>query len=257
MVEFSIVTCSVDDAKFASMKQCYEQVLSGESFEIIRINDAKGMCEGYNRGIPQCSGQTIILSHDDASPVRPFAAKLRAHLRSVDIVGGAGTNRLAGPVWFSEGVPHTFGQVLNRIPSGDLLLSIFGVPAPLVTGIQAIDGFWMAAHRSVLRPDRAWFDAKTIQGFHFYDLDFSLAANRKGLRIGVASDLNLLHASTGGYNEKWKAEIPPFMEKWAGKLAPQRVRQQTVTPPFSFAGFSTKNLDEACGVMDEIVGLTK
>jgi len=248
MVEFSVVICSVDDEKFKHVEHTYQTVLAGESFEIIRISDAKGLCEGYNRGIEASQGAVVILSHDDAAPVRPFAAKLRRHLRTVDIVGGAGTDRLIGPAWFTQGPPHTFGQVLNVVPkTGALSLSIFGVPSPLVTGIQALDGFWMAARRSVLEKGKAWFDAKTFTGFHFYDLDFSLTAYKRGFAIGVATDLSLCHASSSGYNDQWKAEVPTFLNKWKDHLLPAVPRN------FTFATINFNEMNQAVGVMDELV----
>jgi hypothetical protein len=248
MVEFSVIICSIDDEKFKHVEHTYQTVLAGESYEIIRIEDATGLCEGYIRGIEACNGSTVILSHDDAAPVRPFAAKLRNHLHTVDIVGGAGTDRLSGPAWFSVGPPNTFGQVLNVVPkTGALSLSIFGVPKPLVTGIQAIDGFWMAARRSVLEKGKAWFDPKTFTGFHFYDLDFSLTAYKRGFKLGVATDLSLCHASSSGYNEAWKADVPAFMNKWKEHLLPPVPRNYT------FASVAFNEMNQAVGVMDELV----
>jgi hypothetical protein len=210
--EFSVIVCSVNDDKFKCMSAAYAVALSGEPYEVIRITDAKGLAEGYLRGLQQSVGKYIIFSHDDAAPIRPIGAKLRRHLSRVDIVGGAGSDRLDGPAWFTAGPPHTFGQVLNQVgvntPQGvqiQYLLSVYGVPNRLVENIQVIDGFWMACNRSILAPDRAWFDTDTCPGFHGYDIDFSFSAFKRGVRIGVASDLSLCHASTGGYGDvHWK-----------------------------------------------------
>lgn len=263
MPEFSIVTCSIDENKFAVMSAYYERALIGESYEIVRVPDAKGLCEGYIRGFKQSKGDVVIFSHDDAAPMRPFASRLRRHLREVDVVGGAGTNRLIGPVWFSAGHPHIFGQVLNatllenpetKERNPGYLLSLFGVPAPLVGGIQAIDGFWMAASRSVIRANGFWFDERTFDGFHLYDLDASYAAYRRGVRIGVATDLHLLHASTGGYNDpKFKPAAERFVEKWAGKLAVSN------GPQAQFGGRVFPGRDEGLpvSVMEEMVELTR
>ena len=42
---------------------------------------------------------------------------------------------------------------------------------PLVRNVQALDGLFMAARRSVI--ERVSFDPVTFDGFHGYDLDFS------------------------------------------------------------------------------------
>lgn len=238
--EFSVIMCSPpqNEEKFKSVEALYKIALQGEDYELIRISDAKSMAEGYIRGIEQASGSIIIFSHDDAAPVRPIGAKLRRHLRHVDIVGGAGSDRLDGPAWFTAGPPHVAGQVMNQMARPKLvdglpvlapdgvnhlgeiffLLSVYGVTSRLIKNIQVIDGFWMAANREVLHPSLAWFDPKTCDSFHGYDIDFSFGAYLRGVRIGVATDLSLLHASSGGYGDpKWK----PAAEKLAAKYADQ------------------------------------
>jgi len=219
--EFSVVVCSINDDKFNAMSGAYSVALAGEAYEIIRIKDATGIAEGYIRGLAQSVGKYVIFSHDDAAPLRPIAAKLRRHLSRVDIVGGAGSSRLDGPAWFTAGPPHVAGQVLNQVgmqtPEGvkvQFMLSVYGVPNRLVENIQVIDGFWMACNRGVLTPGRAWFDPDTCPGFHGYDVDFSFSAFQRGIRIGVACDLSLCHASTGGYGDpNWK----PHADKLTAK----------------------------------------
>jgi GT2 family glycosyltransferase len=223
--EFSVITCSVRDERFKQMEQCYQNSLQGEDYEIIRITDATGIAEGYIRGAAQASGDILIFSHDDAAAIRPFAARLRQHLRSVDIVAGAGTDRLDGPAWFTAGPPHLFGQVLNNVPaqpgSPPFLLSVYGVPKVLTKGIMAFDGFWFAMKRDVL--DAVAFDPEMCDGFHMYDVDFSLRAYLGGLKIGVASDLSLMHASTGGYGDpKWKPGADKWYAKYSKHLYPHR-----------------------------------
>jgi hypothetical protein len=238
--EFSIVMCSPpqNEEKFKSVEMAYRIAMQGEDYELIRISDARSMAEGYLRGIEQSSGSILIFSHDDAAPVRPIGAKLRRHLRHVDIVGGAGSDRLDGPAWFTAGPPHVAGQVLNQMgrakldsngqpmhtPDGQIigepyyLLSVYGVPSRLVKNIQVLDGFWIACNREVLHPSLAWFDPITCDNFHGYDIDFSFGAYLRGVRIGVATDLSLLHASSGGYSDpKWK----PTAEKLKAKYADQ------------------------------------
>ena len=79
----SVIVCSIDDRKFAEASAMYSRLLKSKSFEMIRIPDARGMCEGYNRGIDQSSGDVIIFSHDDVELLNPdFADRLLKHLES-------------------------------------------------------------------------------------------------------------------------------------------------------------------------------
>lgn len=267
--EFSVIMCSPpqNEEKFKSVEHLYRTAFQGEDYEVIRISDAKSMAEGYIRGIEQSSGSIIVFSHDDAAPVRPIGAKLRRHLRRVDIVGGAGSDRLDGPAWFTAGPPHVAGQVMNQMvrpklvdglpvqnPDGThvgelfFLLSVYGVPARLVENIQVIDGFWMAANREVLRPDLAWFDTDVCDGFHAYDIDFSFGAYLHGVRIGVATDLSLLHASSGGYGDpKWKPAADKLAKKYAGSWSQHKA--------FEWGFTSVQTTDQAAmlALMDRFV----
>lgn len=250
--EFSVITCSVNDAHFKQMESVYQHSLAGEDYEIIRIADAKGLAEGYTRGAAQARGSILIFSHDDAAPVRPFAAKLRRHLSRADIVAGAGTDRLDGPAWFTAGPPHVFGQVLNHVPgpSPSFLLSVYGIPSRLVGGIQAFDGFWFATTPRVVQ--QIGFDAEACPGFHMYDVDFSWRAYRHGLRSAVATDLSLMHASSGGYGDpKWK----PAADAWWAKYGPEIPAHRTTTG-FQMTALTGPDANVLLAQMDRFVEAT-
>lgn len=336
----SVICCSNNADKTAATKALYANALAGEEYELVIIDDAKSMCEGYNRGVAQSKGGILIFSHNDAGPLRPCGTKLRRHLRDFDIIGGAGTRRLDGPMWFTAGPPHVHGQVLNVCPPapnigvdlaqtpqglviakvqpgsqaessgalvGDLVthvghiainnpahfsqlvieslnarqtialgykrpgfgtkqiyldftagvpvlqmynLSAFGVFAPITGGIQAIDGFFMACNRDAAL--RITFNEQDCNGFHMYDVDWSFRAYRAGLKIGVANDLCLGHASTGGYADgKWKPAADKWMAKYGNQLASHKQLQYCLTSAFF------PSLDEAVLMMEELVDLTR
>ena len=250
--EFSVITCSINDDRFRQMEAVYHNSLAGEDYEIIRITDAKGLAEGYQRGAAQAKGSILVFSHDDAAPVRPFAAKLRRHLAKADIIAGAGSDRLDGPAWFTAGPPHVFGQVLNHVPGPKptFLLSVYGIPSRLVTGIQAFDGFWFAMRPEVLR--QVTFDAEMCPGFHMYDVDFSWRAYRHGLRLAVATDLSLMHASSGGYGDpKWKPAADAWWEKYGGDIPAHRT-----TTGFQMTALTGPDANVLLGMMERFVEAT-
>lgn len=242
----SIVTCSVTPAKLQNMVTKYH-ANTGEPIEIVHIDDAKSLAEGYNRGIDRASGDVIVFSHDDAFPLAPgFGPRLRKHLEAVDIVGGAGTQKLDGGVWFTAGPPYVHGQVLNLKPDGKLLLSIFSAKAPLVTGIQALDGFFMATSAGAAQNHR--FDER-FAGFHLYDLDWSYGAFQSGAKVGVATDLFLGHQSAGGYNDPaFLKYMYRFIHKWGDKIADPNRRN------FSNASVEVSTVSEAIELMSAVVG---
>ena len=59
---------------------------------------------------------------------------------------------------------------------------------------------------------------RTFDGFHHYDLDFTFAAHLAGFRLGIASDIHILHESSGAHDEKWHHYLARFEQKYAGQL---------------------------------------
>ena len=46
----SVIICSIDERKYAAASTNYRRLLAPDD-EIIRIPDARSMCEGYTRGL--------------------------------------------------------------------------------------------------------------------------------------------------------------------------------------------------------------
>jgi hypothetical protein len=237
----SIIICSIDNARFTAVSAMYERLLADVPHEIIRIPDARGMSEGYNRGIDRSSGDVLIFSHDDIEFITAdFAQRLLAHLERFDLVGLAGTTLACGNSWFASAPPYLFGQVTNPDPRGGFTVSLFGAPTPLIDGIQAVDGLFFAVNRRVV--ERVRFD-ETFDGFHFYDLDFSLSVFHAGFKMAVANDIHAIHASTGQFTEQWQRYVPRFQAKWQSRLPPRPER------PLSFCGVSVRTKQEVLEIV--------
>jgi len=212
----SFVICSIDAAKFASVSATIALRFAAVEHEVIRIDDARSLCEGYARGFARARGAAIVFCHDDIELLAPdAAARLATHLARFDLVGVAGTTRVTGPAVFWSGHPHIHGWVTHRLPGEtdyEPSFSSFAGAASAVGGIEAIDGVLMACRRDAVR--EVGFDADTFDGFHLYDLDFSYRAHRAGLRLGVACDLGVVHASKGRFDEAWARYADRFRAKY-------------------------------------------
>ena len=219
----SIVICSINSARFDAVCEQYRAALGNEPYEIIRVPDAKSMCEGYNRGLSQSRGDVIVFSHDDIEiHAADFRARLLGHLERCDVAGVAGSTQLCGPAWAWAGPPFLYGQVGQYHRAQNLFeAATFAVPARHVGNMQALDGMFIACHRKVVLATP--FDEQTFTGFHHYDLDFTYRAFLSGFRLAVCCDLDMIHFSDGTWNDAWKASAARFMQKYAGKL-PERPR---------------------------------
>src|SRR5262245_22626833 len=186
----SVIVCSISDPRFAAVASNYGTVLRDVEHEIIRIADAKSLAEGYNRGIRQSRGDVLIFSHDDIRILTPIGKLLLSRLRDFDILGIAGTTRLAAARWDYSGPPHVYGQVAHVLPSappGTYDIIIWSAPAPMVGGMQAMDGVFLCTTRAAV--EQIGFDERTFDGFHGYDIDFTYSAYLRGLRLAVCCDI--------------------------------------------------------------------
>jgi GT2 family glycosyltransferase len=220
---FSIIICSIDPAKFERVSAMYRRVLAGHPHEIIGIHDATGLCEGYNRGIDRAKGEILIFSHDDVEFANPqIGRQISAAMQKCDVVGIAGTNRLEHPMWSYAGPPYIFGQVAHANDDGTFAVQMFATPAPLVDGMQALDGCFIAAHRRATKTVR--FDSDRFKGFHLYDADFTFSAHLAGLRVAVVCNLAMIHRSRGSLNDDWNRDSEIFLAKHGYRLYPYRRR---------------------------------
>jgi protein O-GlcNAc transferase len=218
----SAIVCSIRPDYFAHIKSQLKARFSKHEIEVIGIHDAKSLCEGYNRGAAKAKGDVLIFCHDDIDIVHDdFADRLLHHLGDHDLVGVVGTSRLVSGDWGHGGLPHVHGQIIHR-PKDDVAVKVgkmssliylaVGLQNPVMGGIQALDGVFMATHRRVWEALR--FDEKTFDGFHLYDIDFSYRAHLAGYKVAVPLDLLLVHFSTGRYDRAWQKFHLRFLEKF-------------------------------------------
>ncbi len=214
----SIIICSIDHAKFKKVVQNYKTLLCNEPHEIIGIHDAKSLAEGYHRGIRKSSGAILVFCHDDIEILSTdFSKKLKAHLKTYDLIGAAGTTRLIGPGWIQAGQPYIHGQMTHYDKKEDVYATcVYGANEPAVGDIQAIDGLFMATKREVMASVR--FDEARLDGFHLYDIDFSYSAYWAGFKLAVCNDIIIIHYSGGSFAEKWRHYADRFLEKHGARL---------------------------------------
>ena len=218
----SIAVCSIDPARLARMQQNFAEHLAGREHEFVVIGDARSLAEGYTRALARCRHDTIVFTHDDVELLtpQPFDALEQALGRS-DIVGLAGTRLVTGPAVIWAGHPHIHGWVSYPARAGET--GYDAAPLSLVSGLlegmQALDGLFFATRREVV--EKVGFDATTFDGFHYYDLDFTLRAHRAGLRLAVTTDVIAIHASLGHFGEDWNRYRQCFIEKFPELSAPK------------------------------------
>lgn len=165
------------------------------------------------------SNEWLVFVHDDVIIEAPEALERQLDTlgHDFDIVGCAGTRdfTLKEPaLWHLMGdrTQHR-GAVAHLNDSSRKFMTSFGMYPDRVI---LIDGVFIAAKTKVFSKVR--FDTTNPAGFHFYDLDFSLACHKAGFKVGVG-DITITHASPGlrSFTDEWKKGQEWFLKKWKSK----------------------------------------
>jgi hypothetical protein len=207
----SVVICSIRPRQLAVAKDSFARAFGRAPWELVHIDDARSLCEGWNRGLASARGEVVVFCHDDiAITCDRLGERLAAALADDDVVGVAGTRRMAGPNWAWSGAPHSHGCV-SHVRDGEVLAGAYSVEGPRVAAIESLDGVFMAMRRATALA--VGFDAATYDGFHLYDADFCWRARRAGLRLAVRCDLGLVHWSNGTLNAEWARHARRFLQR--------------------------------------------
>ena len=225
------------------VSRMYHRLLIEVPHEVIVISDARSMCDGYKRGTSQSRGDLLVYSHHDVECLfDDFSDVLQQALSRYDVIGVAGTDKLVNPVWTNAGLGHMFGQVVHPNNQGTHDVEVYGAPAPVVGGMVAMDGLFLAARREVAI--QVGWDEATFDGFHFYDIDFTFRASQAGFKLAVVPQLGFLHASTGmADGDKYQVYAQRFIAKHSAKIFSENVN------PFQVALQRVPDLDAARRVM--------
>jgi hypothetical protein len=245
LARFSLIVCSIDRVRLDECVERYRAAFADEPFDLIVIDDARSLAEGYNRGIARAHGAHIVFSHDDAFPISSaFADRLAAHLEHVDVVGIAGATAALSGFWGYAGQPHTHGHVVVPAPKGSHVdLLVWGAASRRVDGIRLLDGCMIAARRDVAAA--IGFDAQRFDGFHLYDADFSLRASAAGHAVAVASDITVFHRSPGSFDAEWHRYNEKFLAAHASSFDRVAAQARLVARvAFADIAAAAKDVDE-------------
>ena len=128
------------------------------------------------------------------------------------IIGLAGTRKYTGDKpWWLEPIEYKVGQVIHREQFKGMFLTKFSenLEEP-VKEVVVIDGLFMAADPEKIKDG---FDPN-LQGFHFYDIDFCLRNRRDDCKVGVTTEIRVVHNSVGKITEEYSKRMKDEKEKY-------------------------------------------
>jgi glycosyltransferase involved in cell wall biosynthesis len=219
----SIIVCSRDPEMLRQVSDNIKDTI-GVAYEIIAIQNSGGrygICQAYNIGAEKSKYPFLCFIHEDlVFHTVDWGQKLLRHLShpSVGLIGVAGgvykSKTISG--WGIDPVEFARMRVLQGYGNGQPNKLFYSNPKDeFISDVVSVDGLWLATKREVWRDIR--FDEKTLSGFHFYDLDFSLQVLQQ-FRVCVIYDILIEHKSAGTLNSEWIESAILFHQKWENML---------------------------------------
>jgi hypothetical protein len=198
----------------------YLQRTSGlKNVEVIQKvnNGEKSLSEVYNEILNESKNDYVILCHDDLEfDTKDWGKKIIKHFDKSDfgVLGVAGTTEIPeSGMWWQD--KRKMIGIVNHKHEGKKWESKYSKSwGDEINECCFVDGLFIAINKTKLKEK---FD-ESVDGFHFYDVHFSVNNFLKGVKIGVIYNVRLTHLSIGQTNEKWEENRKIFENQYKENL---------------------------------------
>ena len=225
----SIIICSRYKETTKNLKENIDSTI-GLPYEIIHINNYQNtysIFSAYNSGAAKAKYEILCFMHDDVLFHTLNWGIILSELlisKTTGVIGVAGSSvksEIPSPWWISNYknfAPQWLSyNLIQHFRSGIKNMTTFDNDNPLkTTEVVITDGVFMCCRKDVWYNIR--FDEANYNGFHFYDIDFSMAVHRSGYKNYVTSEILLEHLSAGSLDKKWIDAAFIFHKKWRTAL---------------------------------------
>lgn len=201
----SIIVSSYNEDFFLKFSKSLNATI-GVPYELIRIENKNQYClsKAYNLGGDKAIYDFLCFVHEDVIFLTQDWGKrlleLFNNFDNLGIVGLAGSKKKSFlPTGWGTGI-EDFDRI-SLVQVDNDIESIHNTRSGISNfeNIKVLDGVFLFTKKSVWNEFK--FD-ETLEGFHLYDIDFSLSITQKYQGI-IFYDLLIAHFSRGGYNSNW------------------------------------------------------
>lgn len=239
----SVVICSAQPARLRAVEINIASTI-GVEYELIAVDNSvegKGLCEVYNAGAARTNYEFICFVHEDVEFLSEnWGACAIAHFQEdadLALIGLAGSRYKARvPSGWHCGDKRNLCINIRHGLSLETAAPVMCKPDAYASErripVVALDGVWMFVRRSTWS---AVSFNESLNGFHFYDVDFSLRVSQVA-KVAVVYDIDVLHFSLGSFGETWAstaldyAARPPFQlpSYVASANSPSTIKQEVL-----------------------------
>lgn len=191
------------------------------------------LTELYNKGLSESKNKYVLFCHNDIKYLKSgWGKRYVEHLDNSEfaIIGHAGTTKLTESGRWWDDMQLMVGQVSHQHSdeeSGKTMKwesKYSGNFGENIIQTINLDGLAFCVNKEKIKER---FD-ENIKGFHFYDLDFTLANHLVGVKCGVIFNNPILHKSIGMTNEQWETTRQQFVDKWLNIGIPLEIKPNTI-----------------------------
>jgi len=180
-------------------------------------NGEKNLSQTYNEILKESEYDYVVLCHDDIEfDTINWGKKIINHFNNTDfgILGVAGTTDIPESGMWWEDKRKMMG-IVNHKHQGKKWESKYSKSwGDEITQGCFVDGLFIALNKKEIKVN---FD-ESVDGFHFYDVYFSVNNFLKGVKVGVLYNIRLTHLSIGQTNEQWEKNRIIFSENYKESL---------------------------------------
>lgn len=191
------------------------------------------LTELYNKGLNESKNKYVLFCHNDIKYLKSGWGKRyveQLENQNYGIIGHAGTTKLTESGRWWDDTHLMVGQVWhqhNDEQSGKTMKwesKYTGNFGENIIQTVNLDGLAFCVNKDKIKEK---FD-ENIGGFHFYDLDFTLANHLVGVKCGVIFNNPILHKSIGMTNEQWESTRQQFVDKWVNNGIPIEIKPNNI-----------------------------
>lgn len=194
------------------------------------------LTQAYQQGLESAKNDIVVFVHDDVKFLTEgWGRKLVKLFEKSDfgIIGLAGTTSIPESGRWWEEREKMIGIVKHSDHKTTWENKYSGAfPNEIIPTLNT-DGLFIAIDKTRIK--KQW--DVSIPGFHFYDMDFSFSNYLAGVKVGVTTDIRVLHYGLGETNEQWEINRTTFIEKYKENL-PARLNPE----PYNKINFESKKI---------------
>lgn len=193
----------------------------GAPYEFIVINNSDNqynISQAYNKGVREAKHDYLVFVHEDVEFLtKNWGCALLGLLKTkkVGAVGMAGSNYLnERGIWAEVGLPFVKGRLVHQ-DGGKLFVSTYSEERQ-DEKVVALDGCFLSCRKEIAQ---AYPFDEQLDGFHFYDVDWSLQVAQKH-DVLVTQSFMILHKSFGKKDEdpNYERLRKQFLQKHSKRL---------------------------------------